>query len=101
LSDDVTDKTDAILGGVQVMDDDEEGEVVAVFGEIVEDPFLVEPLDPCEDPAVVCAEVQRLNQEVLQGFVRLVQDLVHQPMQNKYVSCGRLCFVLSVSVASR
>jgi hypothetical protein len=85
---DDADKTDAILGGVQVpegAEEDEEGSVVAVFGEIVEDPLLVEPLDPCEDPKVIRDEVKRLNQEVLQGFVRLVQDLVHRPVENKYV----------------
>jgi hypothetical protein len=84
LGDDA-DKTDAILGGVAVDQEEEEGDVVAVFGEIVEDPLLVEPLDRCEDPTVVREEVKRLNQQVLQGFVKLVQDLVHRPMENKYV----------------
>lgn len=78
------DKTDTILGGVKPAEEDEDdGEVVAVFGEIVEDPFLVEPLDLCEDPTIIRDELKRLNQEVLKGFVKLVQDLVHRPMENK------------------
>ena len=47
LGDDA-DKTDAILGGVSgpsSTGDEEKGDVVAVFGEIVEDPILVEPQD--------------------------------------------------------
>lgn len=82
---DEADKTDAILGGVPAAsaDDEEDGDVVAVFGEVVEDPFLVQPLDACEDPTVVRDEVKRLNRQVLQGFVKLVQDLVHNPLENK------------------
>lgn len=57
--------------------------MVAVFGEIVEDPLLIEPLDRCEDPRVVRDEVKRLNQAVVRGFVKLVQDLVHNPVENK------------------
>jgi len=84
LGDEQGDKTDAILGGVPAAAaDEEEGDVVAVFGEIVEDPEIVEPLDPCENPTVVRDEVKRLNRQVLQGFVKLVQDLVHRPMENK------------------
>jgi hypothetical protein len=82
------DETDTILGGV-VKDTkeqaDEEGDVVAVFGEIVEDPLLVEPLDYCEDPYVVREEVKRLHRVVLRTFVHMVQDLVHRPLENKYV----------------
>jgi hypothetical protein len=82
--------TDAVLGGTApdalMAAQEEEGDVVAVFGEIVEDPLLVEPLDHCEDPMVICNEVRRLNRSVLQGFVRLVQDLVHRPLENKYVT---------------
>lgn len=90
------DKTGAILGGVartgNTDDDDDDDDdnnndnVVAVFGEIVEDPMLVEPLDPCDDPTIVRDEVKRLNEQVLQLFVRLVQDLVHRPAENKYVA---------------
>lgn len=82
---DNADKTDAILGGVVPEKDDteEEGDVVAVFGEIVEDPLLVTPLDSCEDPTVVRDEVKRLNKQALHGFVKLVQDLVHRPTDNK------------------
>jgi hypothetical protein len=84
---DEADKTDAILGGVSAVEpyEEEEGDVVAVFGEIVEDPLLVEPPDRCEDPTVVRDQVKRLNRQVLQRFVNLVQDLVHRPMDNKYV----------------
>lgn len=72
--------TDAILGGET---EDEEGDVVAVFGEVVEDPLLFEPLDHCEDPQVVCEEMKRLNHEVLKGFIKLTQNLVHDPAENK------------------
>jgi len=82
LGDDA-DKTDAILGGVT--EEEEEGDVVAVFGEIVEDPLQVEPLDRCEVPTVVRDEVKRLNRQAVQGFVKLVQVLVHKPLENKYV----------------
>jgi len=74
--------TDAILGGVHEGKEDN-GEVVAVFGEIVEDPYLVEVQDICEDPTKIRDEVNRLNREVVQGFVGLVKDLVHRPVENK------------------
>ena len=77
------DKTDAILGGVPAVEDTDDGDVVAVFGEIVEDPLLIKPLDACEDPKIVRDEVKRLNSEVVKGFVKLVEDLVHRPMENK------------------
>ena len=77
------DTTDAILGGVPAPEDDDNGDVVAVFGEIVEDPMLIEPLDRCEDPKSVRDEVKRLNEEVVKGFINLVSDLVHNPMENK------------------
>lgn len=64
--------------------DDNDGSVVGVFGEIVEDPVLFQPLDRCEDPRVVRDEVKRLNNEAVKGFVELVRDLVHRPMENKY-----------------
>lgn len=81
----IDDKTGAILGGVKEDDAEEEGDVVAVFGEIIEDPWLVEPLDHCENPRVVQDQVKFLNRSVVQGFVHLVQDLVHRPIENKYV----------------
>lgn len=43
----------------------------------------MKPIYDCEDPAVVVEEVKRLNREVVQGFVNLVHDLVHQPAENK------------------
>jgi hypothetical protein len=84
---DESDKTADVLGGVlaggRPSDEEEEGDVVGVFGEIVEDPFMVQPLDVCEDPTIIRDEVKRLNRQVLQGFVKLVQDLVNRPAQNK------------------
>eukprot|EP00525_Craspedostauros_australis_P005407 CAMPEP_0198120560 /NCGR_PEP_ID=MMETSP1442-20131203/29468_1 /TAXON_ID= /ORGANISM="Craspedostauros australis, Strain CCMP3328" /LENGTH=223 /DNA_ID=CAMNT_0043779225 /DNA_START=198 /DNA_END=869 /DNA_ORIENTATION=- len=84
LADDA-DKTDAILGGVPANEEEEEadGDVVAVFGEIVEDPMIVQPLDPCENPRIVGNEIKRLNQQVVEGFIALVQELVHRPAGNK------------------
>ncbi|GAX25471.1 hypothetical protein FisN_12Lu012 [Fistulifera solaris] len=75
------DTTNAILGGTVSQEDDEN--VVAVFGEVVEDPWLVQPLDLCEDPTVVREEVKRLNATVLQLFAQLAHDLVHRPLENK------------------
>ncbi|KAI2510200.1 hypothetical protein MHU86_4232 [Fragilaria crotonensis] len=75
-----TPNSDAILGGTP---EDEEGDVVAVFGEIVEDPYLVEVQDLCEDPRKIRDEVHRLNREVVQLFVGLVKDLVNRPLENK------------------
>lgn len=79
------DQTGALLGGIPsaAEEEDEEGDVVGVFGEIVEDPLLVQPLDPCEDPTVIRDEVKRLNRKVVQGFVHMVQDLVQRPAENK------------------
>mmetsp|Transcript_56120 Transcript_56120/g.167976 ORF Transcript_56120/g.167976 Transcript_56120/m.167976 type:complete len:243 (-) Transcript_56120:343-1071(-) len=61
----------------------DEGDVVAVFGEIVEDPLLVQVEDECEDPNVIRQNISRLNRDVLQGFVSLVKELVHRPQENK------------------
>lgn len=79
------DKTNSILGGVKAneQEEEEEGDVVAVFGQVVEDPLLVQPIDYCEDPVVVRDEVKRLNKCVVEGFVQLVQDLVHKPLDSK------------------
>jgi len=78
------DQTANVLGGVLADDEvEEEGDVVGIFGEIVEDPLTAQPLDPCEDPAVIRDEVKRLNREVVQGFVNLVHDLVNRPAENK------------------
>jgi hypothetical protein len=74
-----------VLAGGPPAAAEEEGDVVAVFGEIVEDPLLFEPLDRCEDPRIGRDELKRLNNEVVSGFVKLVQDLVQRPMENKYV----------------
>jgi hypothetical protein len=71
------------LGGEAPVETSDDGDVVAVFGEIVEDPLLFEPLDNCEDPRVVRDELKRLNRLVLQKFVTLVQDLVYRPSENK------------------
>ena len=77
------DQTDAILGGVAAPEGEDDGDVVAVFGEIVEDPTLIVPDDHCDDPKLVRDQVKRSNQEVVRGFVKLVKDLVHRPMENK------------------
>ena len=73
---------DVITGQVAATQE-EDGEVVGVFGEVVEDPLFFQPLDRCEDPRIVRDEVKRLNKEVVKGFVKLVQDLVHRPTENK------------------
>lgn len=75
--------TDAILGGVSSSKDAKDEDVVAVFGEVVEDPFEFKPLDECDEPTVVRDEIKRLNQEILHDFVKLVGDLVDRPGQNK------------------
>eukprot|EP00522_Entomoneis_paludosa_P012728 CAMPEP_0172439072 /NCGR_PEP_ID=MMETSP1065-20121228/175_1 /TAXON_ID=265537 /ORGANISM="Amphiprora paludosa, Strain CCMP125" /LENGTH=221 /DNA_ID=CAMNT_0013187699 /DNA_START=82 /DNA_END=747 /DNA_ORIENTATION=- len=74
---------DVIAGGPAVAATAEDDDVVGVFGEIVEDPRLFVPLDSCEDPRIVREEVKRLNHEVVSGFVKLVQDLVNRPTENK------------------
>jgi hypothetical protein len=79
-------RTEDFLRGntdVDMEEEEEDGDVVAVFGEIVEDPWLVQPTDDCQDPIVVRDELKRLNQQVLETFVKLVQDLVHRPTENK------------------
>ncbi|GKY99396.1 hypothetical protein MPSEU_000894300 [Mayamaea pseudoterrestris] len=78
------DATDAILGGVVKDDEDGGTPVVAVFGEIVEDPLHFEPLDTCENHSVIRNQVKSLNIQVIQGFIKLVQDLVHRPTENKH-----------------
>ena len=93
------DTTDRILGGVthstnttnnttdhQANNDLTDGDVVAVFGEIVEDPLLI-LTDNDNDPMVIRQQMQHLHRKVVRTFVRLVQDLVHRPTENKYVLC--------------
>eukprot|EP00536_Pseudo-nitzschia_multiseries_P003992 jgi/Psemu1/253135/estExt_Genewise1Plus.C_640022 len=85
----LADQSGDVLGGVLAgnttseLEQEEKGDVVAVFGEVVEDPLLFQPLDPCEDPIVIRDEVKRLNREVVKGFVNLVNDLVNRPAENK------------------
>mmetsp|Transcript_22170 Transcript_22170/g.44852 ORF Transcript_22170/g.44852 Transcript_22170/m.44852 type:complete len:235 (-) Transcript_22170:928-1632(-) len=68
----------------QVVEGDEHDEdVVAVFGEIVEDPLLVKVEDECEDPTMIRDNISRLNNDVLKGFVSLVTQLVDRPQENK------------------
>ncbi|KAL7528673.1 hypothetical protein ACHAXR_002563 [Thalassiosira sp. AJA248-18] len=62
--------------------DDPNETVVAVFGEIVEDPTLVME-EECHDPVEIRENVKRLNHAVLQGFLKMVQKLVHDPNDNK------------------
>ena len=74
----------AFLMGGDAPPDVDDDKVVGVFGEVVEDPLLMEPLHRCEeDPTVNCKELKRLNTEALETFVQLVNDLVHRPMENK------------------
>lgn len=54
----------------------DDGEFVAVFGEIVEDPLLAPIEDGCNDPTKIRDELNRLNNKVLGGFVELVRELV-------------------------
>jgi len=84
----LADQSGDLLGGVLAGNTgneitEEEGDVVGVFGEIVEDPLLVKPLDSCEDPIVIRDEVKRLNRKVVKLFVDLVNDLVNRPAENK------------------
>ena len=58
-------------------------QVVAVFGEIVEDPTLVTAEDECDDPVEIRENVKRLNQDVINGYLRLVKQLVNDPNDNK------------------
>ena len=57
--------------------------IVAVFGEIVEDPTLVYVEEECNNPTILVNNVKRLNQSVLQGFLKLVTTLVNDPIENK------------------
>ena len=61
-------------GGVNESDD-ENGNVTAIFGEILEDPTLLEPVETCPEPTKIRDEVKRLNRTVLQLFISLTQDL--------------------------
>ena len=62
------------------------GDVLAVFGEIVEDPNLV--VDPGGDiddggPAATRSRMRSLNREVMVQFLDLVNKLVKDPTKNK------------------
>eukprot|EP00592_Proboscia_alata_P000727 CAMPEP_0194377786 /NCGR_PEP_ID=MMETSP0174-20130528/32336_1 /TAXON_ID=216777 /ORGANISM="Proboscia alata, Strain PI-D3" /LENGTH=240 /DNA_ID=CAMNT_0039159377 /DNA_START=19 /DNA_END=741 /DNA_ORIENTATION=+ len=61
----------------------QEGDVVAVFGEIVEDPLLVHIEDDYNDPNEIRDIMSRLNRDVMEGFVSLVNELVNKPLDNK------------------
>ena len=61
---------------------DPDGSVVAVFGEIVEDPTLIIE-EECHDPVEIRENVKRLNQSVVNGFLQLVKQLVNNPNDNK------------------
>mmetsp|Transcript_24378 Transcript_24378/g.35650 ORF Transcript_24378/g.35650 Transcript_24378/m.35650 type:complete len:241 (+) Transcript_24378:96-818(+) len=69
--------------GGEGIEDGDNSDMVAVFGEIVEDPLLVHVPDDCQDPTVIKGTMSRLNREVLQGFVSLVNELVYRPPDNK------------------
>ena len=61
---------------------DPDGSVVAVFGEIVEDPTLIIE-EECHDPVEIRENVKKLNQSVVNGFLKLVKQLVNNPNDNK------------------
>ena len=75
---------------------DENEPIVAIFGEIVEDPTLMLE-DECDDPNIVRENVKRLNQSVLRGFLKLVQKLVHDPNDNKLSSSCDLNFICIIA----
>lgn len=56
--------------------------LVAIFGEIVEDPTLMVE-EECEDPNEIRENVKELNQNVVRGFLKLVRMLVNDPSDNK------------------
>lgn len=57
--------------------------IIAVFGEIVEDPTLLQIDQECSNPTTLRDNVQRLNRSVLQNFLTLVTKLVNDPIENK------------------
>lgn len=58
--------------------------MVTVFGDVtVEDPILVSIPDDCSDPTKVRDNVIRLNRKVMHGYIKLVNELVHKPLDNK------------------
>lgn len=58
--------------------------MVTVFGDVVvEDPLLACVPDDCSDPTQVRDAVIRLNRKVMQGYATLVNELVHNPLDNK------------------
>jgi mediator of RNA polymerase II transcription subunit 7 len=71
--------------------------VVAVFGEIVEDPTLTVD-EECDDPTVIRENVKRLNQEVLRGFLKLVRGLVNDPNDNKLSGLENSSLFLMVGI---
>ena len=73
-------------GGEEVPEAVLPGDVLAVFGEIVEDPNLV--VDPGGDiddggPAATRSRMRSLNREVMVQFLDLVNKLVKDPTKNK------------------
>jgi len=50
---------------------------------MLKDPLLAPVEDDCANPTNVRNEISRLNKEIIQGFVKLVRDLVNRPLQNK------------------
>ena len=83
--------TDVVMTDKQNDDDDDSitdpndpnEPIVAVFGEIVEDPTLVYVEEECNNPTILRDNVKRLNRSVLQGFLKLVNKLVNDPIENK------------------
>lgn len=50
---------------------------------ISQDPALVSIPDDCADPTRVRDNVRRLNRKVMQGYIKLINELVHKPLDNK------------------
>jgi hypothetical protein len=84
--------TDVVMTDKQNNDNDDDSitdpnnpnePIVAVFGEIVEDPTLVYVEEECNNPTILRDNVKRLNRSVLQGFLKLVNKLVNDPIENK------------------
>ena len=57
--------------------------IVAVFGEIVEDPTLVYVDEECNNPTMLRDNVKGFNRSVLQGFLKLLTKMVDDPIENK------------------
>ena len=66
---------------ITVTNDDnnnDDDNVIAAFGEIVEDPILsMNESDICHDPTIIRDTIKLLNRKVIQGFLQLVHTLAN------------------------